>query len=124
MIAKFQIRSLDFSQVYWKEGRLTQPTPTLEQVRDKVQRSLKTLRNDHKRTLNPTPYKVSNTALLCYNLLNVPFCRFPLAMSYTVSFTIFGCRMHQSVSCHDNFIDSMSHRIKDMETLLLLLRRI
>lgn len=45
-------------KTYWKEGRICQDLPTLEQVREKVQRSLKTVRNDHKRTLNPTPYKV------------------------------------------------------------------
>ncbi|KAL5281009.1 NAPRT family protein [Megaselia abdita] len=46
-------------KVYWKDGRICQDLPTLEQVREKVQRSLKTVRNDHKRTLNPTPYKVA-----------------------------------------------------------------
>jgi len=45
-------------KVYWKSGKICQQLPTLEQVREKVQISLKTLRNDHKRTLNPTPYKV------------------------------------------------------------------
>lgn len=45
-------------RVYWKEGKICQDLPTLEQVREKVQSSLKTIRNDHKRTLNPTPYKV------------------------------------------------------------------
>ncbi len=44
--------------MYWKEGRLTQPRATLEQTRDKVKRSLDMLRSDHKRNLNPTPYKV------------------------------------------------------------------
>jgi len=47
-------------KVYWKAGKICQQLPTLEQVREKVQISLKTLRNDHKRTLNPTPYKVSS----------------------------------------------------------------
>lgn len=47
-------------QVYWKEGRLTQPRATLEQTRDKVKRSLEMLRSDHKRNLNPTPYKVND----------------------------------------------------------------
>lgn len=46
-------------KIYWKSGKICQLLPTLEQVREKVQISLKTLRNDHKRTLNPTPYKVS-----------------------------------------------------------------
>lgn len=47
-------------KVYWKDGKISQQLPTLEQVREKVKISLKTLRNDHKRTLNPTPYKVCN----------------------------------------------------------------
>lgn len=47
-------------KVYWKDGKILQQLPTLEQVREKVKISLKTLRNDHKRTLNPTPYKVCN----------------------------------------------------------------
>ncbi|XP_065356910.1 nicotinate phosphoribosyltransferase isoform X3 [Calliphora vicina] len=46
-------------KIYWQNGKICQPLPTLEQVRERVQMSLKTLRNDHKRTLNPTPYKVN-----------------------------------------------------------------
>lgn len=46
-------------QIYWKNGQVCQNLPTLEEIREKVQSSLRTLRNDHKRTLNPTPYKVS-----------------------------------------------------------------
>jgi len=42
----------------WNDGRLTEELPTLTQTREYVQRSLKTLRQDHKRSLNPTPYKV------------------------------------------------------------------
>lgn len=47
------------SQVYWQNGEILQALPTLEEIREKVQSSLRSLRNDHKRTLNPTPYKVS-----------------------------------------------------------------
>lgn len=46
-------------QVYWHNGEIQQTLPTLEEIREKVQSSLRSLRNDHKRTLNPTPYKVS-----------------------------------------------------------------
>ncbi|XP_034125938.1 nicotinate phosphoribosyltransferase isoform X2 [Drosophila guanche] len=56
-------------KVYWKSGKICQQLPTLEQVREKVQISLKTLRNDHKRTLNPTPYKVSVSDNL-YNFIH------------------------------------------------------
>ncbi|XP_043264256.1 nicotinate phosphoribosyltransferase isoform X5 [Colletes gigas] len=46
-------------KVYWKNGKLCQPLPTLHEIRNRVQESLKTLRNDHKRNFNPTPYKVA-----------------------------------------------------------------
>ncbi|XP_017791411.1 PREDICTED: nicotinate phosphoribosyltransferase isoform X2 [Habropoda laboriosa] len=46
-------------KVYWKNGKLCQPLPALQEIRNRVQESLKTLRNDHKRNLNPTPYKVA-----------------------------------------------------------------
>ncbi|KAG7199347.1 hypothetical protein KM043_018192 [Ampulex compressa] len=46
-------------KVYWKNGTLCRPLPTLQEIRNRVQESLKTLRNDHKRHLNPTPYKVA-----------------------------------------------------------------
>jgi nicotinate phosphoribosyltransferase len=43
---------------WWENGRVRSECPTLLQIRENVQRSLKTLRQDHKRSLNPTPYKV------------------------------------------------------------------
>ena len=46
-------------KVYWKNGKLCQPLLTLQEIRNRVQESLRTLRNDHKRNLNPTPYKVA-----------------------------------------------------------------
>ncbi|XP_011152726.1 nicotinate phosphoribosyltransferase isoform X1 [Harpegnathos saltator] len=46
-------------KVYWKDGKLCQPLLTLQEIRNRVQESLNTLRNDHKRNLNPTPYKVA-----------------------------------------------------------------
>lgn len=45
-------------KVYWKDGAIRQPVPTLEEVRARVQESLSALRQDHLRHLNPTPYKV------------------------------------------------------------------
>lgn len=46
-------------KVYWKDGKVRLPLPTLEEVRQRVKTSLQTLRQDHKRNLNPTPYKVA-----------------------------------------------------------------
>lgn len=46
-------------KVYWKDGIIhTMPKP-LHEVRQRVQSSLRTLRQDIKRNLNPTPYKVA-----------------------------------------------------------------
>ncbi|EGI64479.1 Nicotinate phosphoribosyltransferase [Acromyrmex echinatior] len=56
-------------KIYWKDGKLCQPLPTLEEIRNKVQESLKTLRNDYKRNLNPTPYKVAVSDTL-YRFIN------------------------------------------------------
>lgn len=56
-------------KVYWADGRVTQAMPSLDEVRDRVQNSLKTLRQDHKRTLNPTPYKVAVSDNL-YNFIH------------------------------------------------------
>ncbi|XP_052893319.1 nicotinate phosphoribosyltransferase isoform X4 [Anopheles moucheti] len=56
-------------RVYWTEGRVAQVLPSLEEVRERVQASLRTLRQDHKRTLNPTPYKVAVSDNL-YNFIH------------------------------------------------------
>uniref|UniRef100_A0A182K597 nicotinate phosphoribosyltransferase n=1 Tax=Anopheles christyi TaxID=43041 RepID=A0A182K597_9DIPT len=56
-------------RVYWADGRVAQVLPSLEEVRERVQASLKTLRQDHKRTLNPTPYKVAVSDNL-YNFIH------------------------------------------------------
>lgn len=56
-------------KVWWKDGAIRQPIPTLEEVRNRVKESLGTLRQDHLRHLNPTPYKVKKEfALKNYNL--------------------------------------------------------
>lgn len=46
-------------QLYWSDGKLQQKLPTLQEVKENVRLSLTILRSDIKRTLNPTPYKVS-----------------------------------------------------------------
>jgi nicotinate phosphoribosyltransferase len=44
--------------VYWKDGAMCQELPNLQEIKERVQASLKTLRSDIKRNLNPTPFKV------------------------------------------------------------------
>jgi len=56
---------------WWDEGTLTQPYPSLQDIRENVQKSLKTLRQDHKRSLNPTPYKVGVSDELYHFLHNL-----------------------------------------------------
>lgn len=46
-------------RTYWSNGEIQQPVPTLVDVRARVQESLNSLRTDHLRYLNPTPYKAS-----------------------------------------------------------------
>ncbi|XP_058792906.1 nicotinate phosphoribosyltransferase isoform X3 [Phymastichus coffea] len=46
-------------KMYWKEGKILENIPALVETRNHVRESLGTLRNDIKRNLNPTPYKVS-----------------------------------------------------------------
>ncbi|XP_013176961.1 PREDICTED: nicotinate phosphoribosyltransferase 2 isoform X4 [Papilio xuthus] len=46
-------------KVYWSEGRICVRPKPLSEVRARVQASLRTLRQDIKRNLNPTPYKVA-----------------------------------------------------------------
>jgi len=43
---------------WWTDGHVPVDYPSLAEIRQSVQDSLKTLRQDHKRSLNPTPYKV------------------------------------------------------------------
>ena len=46
-------------RVYWRAGSCPEVLPTMEHLRQRVQKELHTIRQDHKRNLNPTPYKVS-----------------------------------------------------------------
>ncbi|XKL66925.1 hypothetical protein PGB90_010345 [Kerria lacca] len=59
-------------KMYWQGGNVCMPFnewSSLEAIREKVKSSLKTLRQDHKRYLNPTPYKVSVSDNL-YSFIN------------------------------------------------------
>ena len=42
----------------WENGAVSSEYPSITEIRQTVQDSLRTLRQDHKRSLNPTPYKV------------------------------------------------------------------
>ncbi|GJQ78107.1 hypothetical protein Trydic_g2445 [Trypoxylus dichotomus] len=46
-------------KVFWKDGKIQQSLPSLGEIREGVKASLRTIRSDIKRNLNPTPYKVS-----------------------------------------------------------------
>ncbi|XP_004930132.1 nicotinate phosphoribosyltransferase isoform X5 [Bombyx mandarina] len=46
-------------KICWKDGRVCTAPKPLSKVRERVQSSLRTLRQDIKRNLNPTPYKVA-----------------------------------------------------------------
>ncbi|XP_054158115.1 nicotinate phosphoribosyltransferase-like [Oppia nitens] len=48
-------------EIWWQNGKIQKPMPTLDAIRNHVQQSLDALRPDIKRYLNPTPYKVSVT---------------------------------------------------------------
>lgn len=50
--------------LYWKNGEICQNLPTLQEIRQKVNGSLKTLRPDIKRNLNPTPFKVCTVLIV------------------------------------------------------------
>lgn len=55
--------------VYWKDGAICRGFPNLQRVRENVFNSLRALRPDIKRYLNPTPYKVAVSDAL-YNFLH------------------------------------------------------
>ena len=46
-------------QLCWGNGEVHIPNPELSGIRDRVLAQMESLRPDIKRTLNPTPYKVS-----------------------------------------------------------------
>lgn len=51
-------------KVYWKNGKIQQNLPTLRELREKTTLSLCHIRQDHKRALQPSPYKVAVSAKL------------------------------------------------------------
>ena len=48
-------------KVCWQNGQIQEELLSMEAIRETVQQSLSTLRQDSKRSLNPTPYKASTS---------------------------------------------------------------
>lgn len=45
---------------FWDGKQICQKLPSLDEMRQHVHQSIGDLRSDHKRILNPTPYKVNH----------------------------------------------------------------
>ncbi|CAF1020396.1 unnamed protein product [Rotaria sp. Silwood1] len=56
-------------KLYWANGQIQHALPSWQEVRNYAQQQISTLRKDHRRHLNPTPYKVSVTDRL-YSFLH------------------------------------------------------
>ncbi|XP_041473895.1 nicotinate phosphoribosyltransferase-like isoform X1 [Lytechinus variegatus] len=69
-------------KLYLKNGQLCQTLPTLEEKKKLVQDSLDSLRHDHKRALNPTPYKVSVSDRLYHFLHDLWLANAPIGELY------------------------------------------
>jgi nicotinate phosphoribosyltransferase len=55
---------------FWRDGHVVgEGSPHIKELRDRAMREINNLRDDHKRDLNPTPYKVSISDML-YNELH------------------------------------------------------
>uniref|UniRef100_A0A7E4V363 Nicotinate phosphoribosyltransferase n=1 Tax=Panagrellus redivivus TaxID=6233 RepID=A0A7E4V363_PANRE len=63
------VRVEKLHRVFWENGKIIEDLPSLYEIKQRVQKSLGELRKDHRRSLNPTPYKVSVTEKL-YNFLH------------------------------------------------------
>uniref|UniRef100_A0A0K0F5Y2 Nicotinate phosphoribosyltransferase n=1 Tax=Strongyloides venezuelensis TaxID=75913 RepID=A0A0K0F5Y2_STRVS len=46
-------------KIYWKDNKICQKMPTLVEIKKHVDENLKITRRDHKRYVNPTPYKIA-----------------------------------------------------------------
>ncbi|KAL3100834.1 hypothetical protein niasHT_025746 [Heterodera trifolii] len=55
----FPDRVEQLHHIYWNDANIVMPLPSLSQIREHTRISLQTLREDHRRFLNPTPYKIS-----------------------------------------------------------------
>ena len=112
-------------QVWSKTRGRNGPEPSLVEVKERVTGSLKTLRPDHARSLNPCPYKVSrflgwffisscrvvfprnnHSSLILFFLTVVVCCRFPFPSTCTPLFTPFGCKAPQLASSLKRKVES------------------
>lgn len=59
--------------------KVVQPLPSLCELRTKALNSLKTIRIDHKRALNPTPYKVFKNKLKQFKYFSQELCVYSLS---------------------------------------------
>ncbi|CAF1516544.1 unnamed protein product [Didymodactylos carnosus] len=50
---------LNLHKLYWADNEIKIPLPSLEEIRLYAKNQIESVRKDHKRDLNPTPYKVS-----------------------------------------------------------------
>lgn len=57
-------------ELFW-DGKICQKLPSLEDIRQYIRDQIQEMREDHKRFLNPTPYKVSVTSELYETLQNL-----------------------------------------------------
>ena len=89
--------------VVWEQGRLGEPRPSLDQIREHVQQSLRTLRQDHKRSLNPTPYKVNKL---------IHFAMFSLDKSYKTDCLL--CVLCVDCGAKVGVSDDLYHFIHDL----------
>ena len=64
-----------FLQVFWRDGKIipgaSSQMPSIKEIRDRAISQINGLRDDHKRDLNPTPYKVSISDRLYNDLHNL-----------------------------------------------------
>jgi len=62
-------------QVFWRDGKIipgaSSQMPSIKEIRDRAISQINGLRDDHKRDLNPTPYKVSISDRLYNDLHNL-----------------------------------------------------
>lgn len=81
--------------LYWEEGQICQELPTLQQIKERVQITLKTLRPDIKRNLNPTPFKVLvHMYIILDTTIHFFSFRLPLVIDCTHFFMTCGSKTH------------------------------